>query len=571
MKLKAPNTQSQGFVPPQQKSAVGHTSKNTADILSIPSSTLLSQEMNQNANAEVIASANSKTATPTAIDGLTQGLVAALQAGLAEKAADLARELANLNIKCEIKVLHEVNKQRKKQSEFPVKVHVEDRVADRCYVTITVKALDTIEDLKRQMMVLHNLPMEVQRWIIGKKIHPDQMTLYQCGVRGPGHTLYLYLISAHSVGLSRADYDAQLQAIELMKQASSQLSQQSLPGHNFDTASRGEMCAVTLSPSNPSSNGDSLEQTSVVPHSDRPGLYLSSSSVSPGISPGSMRLQEMLNSPNLSGFLANPSSGTPGTPAENVLNHASPGLSAEAWAQNANLTTSTSVAPSDCVISPSHANFQASFTHGLPTEDDEEGEGWECPACTYRNLPLWPGCEMCDRPRPEEYQVPANYQMTEREMHLLANEHMTIHEPPELGSNCPQQQKPEVTSARPAKLRGNLELLQNLQATAFTPPSTSSSSSNNNIINCMTDEFASNNSIILRNLADDQEDNDLRTITPQPVGDLSDFLQAIQRDHNPNMALQNRPLMTVVDGERLGYRPDTVDLNNSSDEENSHA
>lgn len=42
--------------------------------------------------------------------------------------------------------------------------------------------------------------------------------------------------------------------------------------------------------------------------------------------------------------------------------------------------------------------------------------GWECPSCTYRNLPYRPGCEMCDNNRPEDYVPPPNYQLTEEEM-----------------------------------------------------------------------------------------------------------------------------------------------------------
>ena len=41
--------------------------------------------------------------------------------------------------------------------------------------------------------------------------------------------------------------------------------------------------------------------------------------------------------------------------------------------------------------------------------------GWECPACTYCNLPFRPGCEMCDGPRPEGYEPPPDYIMTEAE------------------------------------------------------------------------------------------------------------------------------------------------------------
>ncbi|KAK3757638.1 hypothetical protein RRG08_000151 [Elysia crispata] len=568
MKFKVSDTQALGSALPQKRPGFVRG----GGCLPPSPCNFLPQEMNQNVNPTTITPTNAEV-KPTAADGLAQGLAAALQAGLTEKAAELAVELANLNVKCEIKVLHEVNKQRSRHAEFDVKVHVEDRVSDRCYIIITVKAVDTIEDLKRKMMILHNLPMEVQRWIIGKKIHTDQTTLYQCGVRGPGHTLYLYLVTARSVGLSKANYEAQLQAIMLMKQASTQISQQisSEPSNHsvgLDPASQG----ITFSPSNISSEGDSLDQTAVVPITVRPAVYPSSSSVT-CVSPGSVRIQEMLQSPILSGFSPNPPSGTPSTPVENVLTHASPGLNIETWSQkpttvSTNFTTTTSATSNvNNIGTAAQILYPPSPTSGLPTENDEEIEGWECPICTYRNLPMWPGCEMCNKPRPEEYQVPANYQMTEREMHLMQNEQMVLHEPPVTSTNTQQQQESEVSQGRFPKLRGNLELLQNLQATQVMPTNT-----NSNNINGVTDVFASNNSIILRNISNEQEDNDLTAITPQPVGDLSDVLQAIQFERHRsqlNRTAQDRP-MTYNFQDVPPYRANAIyGHQSSSDEENS--
>lgn len=48
--------------------------------------------------------------------------------------------------------------------------------------------------------------------------------------------------------------------------------------------------------------------------------------------------------------------------------------------------------------------------------------GWECPMCTYINLPVRPGCEMCSGPRPSSYKIPPNYDMTPEEVLLLENE-----------------------------------------------------------------------------------------------------------------------------------------------------
>ncbi|XP_077385737.1 ranBP-type and C3HC4-type zinc finger-containing protein 1-like [Festucalex cinctus] len=35
--------------------------------------------------------------------------------------------------------------------------------------------------------------------------------------------------------------------------------------------------------------------------------------------------------------------------------------------------------------------------------------GWECPECTFVNQPTRPGCQMCDRERPNDYRVPEGF------------------------------------------------------------------------------------------------------------------------------------------------------------------
>ena len=57
-----------------------------------------------------------------------------------------------------------------------------------------------------QMSFKHQFPEEIQSWIIGKRIPADHETLGLCKIKGPGHSAYLYLRTARSVGITREAY-----------------------------------------------------------------------------------------------------------------------------------------------------------------------------------------------------------------------------------------------------------------------------------------------------------------------------------------------------------------------------
>ena len=47
---------------------------------------------------------------------------------------------------------------------------------------------------------------------------------------------------------------------------------------------------------------------------------------------------------------------------------------------------------------------------------------WQCPECTYKNLPYRPGCEICSAPRPVDYVPPPDYVPVEEERKLIDQE-----------------------------------------------------------------------------------------------------------------------------------------------------
>ena len=61
------------------------------------------------------------------------------------------------------------------------------------------------------------------------------------------------------------------------------------------------------------------------------------------------------------------------------------------------------------------------FTHitivqAPPRPPTPPSPGWDCHLCTYKNKPSRPGCGMCTAPRPDDYQVPAEYKLDEEEL-----------------------------------------------------------------------------------------------------------------------------------------------------------
>ena len=58
------------------------------------------------------------------------------------------------------------------------------------------------------MLQIHGFPPDIQKWIIGQQMACDDMTLAQCGVNTSGASLFLYLVSAQSVGLTQESFKA---------------------------------------------------------------------------------------------------------------------------------------------------------------------------------------------------------------------------------------------------------------------------------------------------------------------------------------------------------------------------
>ena len=226
--------------------------------------------------------------------------------------------------------------------------------------------------------------MQVQKWIIGKKIPKPTETLLDLNVRQTGHTVFLYLLSGKTVGLRRSDADqlGRSHAASVSSTASGSTGTRVPPERAPDSLgplrrttstpivsqlfSRSEQIPVQGSPPSSFSNH---EQSS-----DSPSLSNLSQEI------GIDRIRDIF-------FRQRHGQGDPRSspdPQGPIVN---------------NLIMATQ-----------------------PAEEERPPEGWICATCTFINRPTRPGCEMCSADRPQGYVVPDGASLDERERQRIAEE-----------------------------------------------------------------------------------------------------------------------------------------------------
>ncbi|XP_039264818.2 ranBP-type and C3HC4-type zinc finger-containing protein 1-like [Styela clava] len=58
----------------------------------------------------------------------------------------------------------------------------------------------------------------------------------------------------------------------------------------------------------------------------------------------------------------------------------------------------------------------------ISAKPETDSPGWKCVECTYLNEPTRPGCEICSKPRPVDYQVPHDYVPSKKEAERIEKE-----------------------------------------------------------------------------------------------------------------------------------------------------
>ncbi|XP_076470745.1 ranBP-type and C3HC4-type zinc finger-containing protein 1-like isoform X2 [Babylonia areolata] len=340
----------------------------------------------------------------TAVEQTAMALAVAIQMGEVATAEKLAAMLAQGHTNVSVTFDPAAEERRAREQEISVTVHVEDRQSVGLTLDdIKVRASDTILDLKRQFLGKYNFPVEVQKWIIGRRIPGDEETLSKCDVTTPGHTLYLYLLNARAANLSRDDGKRHRQG-----QISSDYETMNPPL----TAMRGVQASVTTPMSGP--DQDPTSQMVQGGPLGTGGANRQQSQLSAASSTASLGAASFA----LSDFRANlepgsgPNSGSRGSEGRG----GSPGAGKGGLAEGGGVAQSLLTA----------GGGRAVDTHTLqaPPQDFTLNQelGWSCPQCTFINQPTRPGCEICGSPRPTDYQVPSDVIVSDEERDRLARE-----------------------------------------------------------------------------------------------------------------------------------------------------
>ncbi|XP_061163132.1 uncharacterized protein LOC133172289 isoform X3 [Saccostrea echinata] len=311
-----------------------------------------------------------------AIQRLVEMLQAAINSNDKEAAAKHAGSLAVSAAKVTI-TLDSSSLKNPKDKEFSIKVYVEDREASGGCITLNVKPSDTVKDLKLRMCLKHSFPMEVQKWIIGKRIPPDTETLQKARV-SQGQAVYLYLISPKSVGLTKEKFMEDRQKM-LHNQPPSVQYQKQGPT-NFAESGPYIPMGTPVTPQTPLSARQRSEP-------------YSSSSTGGGLTPNPCQQGQIQQQKSRDG------QNKPKAPPQVIREGSVEGFE---------------VIPPTAVLRdiPQPQNKQETKIQA----------GWVCPACTYINQPTRPGCEICATNRPLDYQVPEGYRMTKEEEERIQRE-----------------------------------------------------------------------------------------------------------------------------------------------------
>ncbi|XP_066289168.1 ranBP-type and C3HC4-type zinc finger-containing protein 1-like [Branchiostoma lanceolatum] len=289
-------------------------------------------------------------------EALAVSLMKAVEVGDKSFAMELASQLANLKPDLEVAV------RNKDGPRIRLRVSIEDK--DMCggQYMMDVHPSNTIYTLKRMVLERLKFPIPVQRWVIQKRLCQDEWTLAKCGVRGSGHTAYLYLLTAMSAGLDRNDLEPLEGAV------------------GGEASPQGAVGGAALQPS--------LEGPTSIPPARRP---------------------------------VTPVTVAPTTPAPPRM-----GIADTVAAVNAVLDPQVAAQPQQQQqqqrLQGAAAQQQQRLQAAAKAPSAAQAMGWSCPACTYVNQPTRPGCEICGTPRPEDYRVPENYIPDEEERERLRKE-----------------------------------------------------------------------------------------------------------------------------------------------------
>ncbi|KAJ3654035.1 hypothetical protein Zmor_013249 [Zophobas morio] len=129
------------------------------------------------------------------INRLLRRLETAIAKGELTEAASFAKELAQLKVNCSVIRQKPANQSGKKQG-FNIEMYVEDKISHRGPFPLEVTQNQTLAELKKQVEQEFEIPVNVQRWILGKELATDDSaTLKDHNITTERCPVFLYLVA----------------------------------------------------------------------------------------------------------------------------------------------------------------------------------------------------------------------------------------------------------------------------------------------------------------------------------------------------------------------------------------
>ena len=243
----------------------------------------------------------------------------------------------------------------------------------------------------------YGFPVQIQKWIIGQRIVRPSETLEECGIRHPAGTVFLYLVSAASVRLKKAD-----------------ALRPPVRTENTSTTTAAAAAAAVATATSTTARVSTSSMTRTV---SMPVLYtaaqlptgLESGVQAPVPAARDISFAESghrdIGISELQAFLSSQAYGE----QDNV-----PPADVNSLMQSHSTPLVRSVSPREVQVNAMGASQVQEERLSIPVATNEP-EGWQCPKCTLINVPTRPGCEVCSAERPDDYLIPAHMDLDEQE------------------------------------------------------------------------------------------------------------------------------------------------------------
>ncbi|PNF42743.1 hypothetical protein B7P43_G13613 [Cryptotermes secundus] len=374
-----------------------------------------------------------------AINRLLRRLEAAIAGGQHNQAAVLAKDLARLKISCS------VTRQRRSLDASPasimVDMYVEDKVSHQGPISLQVIPTMTVAQLKEKVEEEFEIPVRVQRWILGKLLASDDSKMLQDhNVNSNGCPMFLYLVAPDGEqegdSMGTAESVKKHNACEVTAHVPGPAAPQpEHPGGGWyynNEEDRYSFCEDTESEMTDDDDDDSRE-TSPVKEGNRPDESRKDTKDDDDNEKGddaivgaaAVVIHErpvVVQAPFIGRSFVKQAPQFQKTVVDQQPNRSSSSRASQLLSLEETMkpgTDQTFQSPKGTPIRRATITDQKAGTLQL---------GWKCPLCTLVNSPTRPGCAACTTERPLRYVVPVEYRANEQELQRMKQEQLLDNE-----------------------------------------------------------------------------------------------------------------------------------------------